>query len=387
MNKPTQTQSSPAADLRSSVSGGDLEAVQFALANGADAKEQDAAGNTLLHLAVSNVKNIDDLTLARTLLEAGADPAEINADGLLPEQMAGLQSPAGVWMNMARVNQVVVNADPSLNLCTPQGWSGLHVAAHKGDTQDVVRRIEAGARVDLKEENGHTPLCIAIECGHVETVDALIGRQPSWEFTRTRARETVLHLAAHRNRKDVVRLLLERSGENKKWLVCERNNQERTALHLAAVSIPFLESDPSLAQILVDAGAEVNAQDDGGNTALTLAAQDGRAGVCKVLLDAGAQEYLASEEGACYSPLGDAATAVLGSCETVAVILPHQPTMRKWEADEVEAILNRRIASSEYSDEEVVEMRENIATVRKAAGLSGKPAPAKDSAESAEMAP
>jgi ankyrin repeat protein len=46
-------------------------------------------------------------------------------------------------------------------------------AAREGDTEDVVRLIEAGADVEARDNDGITAFIAASSNGHLETVDAL----------------------------------------------------------------------------------------------------------------------------------------------------------------------------------------------------------------------
>ena len=67
---------------------------------------------------------------------------------------------------------------------------------------------------------------------------------------------------------------------------------DKTALHYAAVEA----SDPAVMQALVDAGADLEARDVAGSTALHYAAQNHNNGIIKVLIEAGA-DITATQEG------------------------------------------------------------------------------------------
>lgn len=52
--------------------------------------------------------------------------------------------------------------------------TSLHEAARSGDVRAVERLLGAGAEVDRKDANGHTPLLFAAMAGHVGVVRVLL---------------------------------------------------------------------------------------------------------------------------------------------------------------------------------------------------------------------
>jgi ankyrin repeat protein len=90
----------------------------------------------------------------------------------------------------------------------------------------------------------------------------------------------------------VIRLLLDHNADIK----AKDEQYGRTALAWAAREAKYSMSE-AVAQLLVDRGANIESKGDTGQTALELAAERGRKGVVKVLLDNGAIARLGDGDG------------------------------------------------------------------------------------------
>jgi ankyrin repeat protein len=105
---------------------------QFLIENGADVKRSDPeTGETALHSAVSSARPGHEL-VARVLLAAGADPNCATKPG--PETGAFMRD------------------------CRTRGETPLHRAAAFCSEEAVQMLIDAGARLDVKDVNGDSPL-------------------------------------------------------------------------------------------------------------------------------------------------------------------------------------------------------------------------------------
>lgn len=127
--------------------------------------------------------------------------------------------------------------------------SSLQEAALYGETGEILRLLEAGAEIDEPDTTGRAALHNAVWSGHLEAVKILIERGANIDVIR---QTTVANL----------------------W----------TPLHFAA------ENDQSeCAGLLIDAGANVNAKDQFGQTPLSLALDEmASPDVAKLLIERGA---------------------------------------------------------------------------------------------------
>ena len=140
------------------------------------ADARDPRGCTLLHDAPS-------ADAVRSLVARGADPNAQNLAGATP-----LHS-----VNEEETFLALLDAGASGAAVTRNGTPALHQAAMRGWTAAVNRLVEGGLAVDLPDSAGNTPLH-RVPPHHRETVNLLLalGADPSARNTRG---ETPLHLA------------------------------------------------------------------------------------------------------------------------------------------------------------------------------------------------
>lgn len=92
------------------------------------------------------------------------------------------------------------------------GESALHIATKRRDTAWMGFLLGKGARVDIKDNDGNTPLILTAQLGFAEGADLLIGQRAAVDATNNSG-ETALILATQRRDMALVRLLLT-SGAN-----------------------------------------------------------------------------------------------------------------------------------------------------------------------------
>lgn len=112
---------------------GHWQLVKFLLENGAKVNGTDReTGETPLHSALSQRERLRHNQVVRVLLSAGADPNKATKKN----------KPTGAFMRD----------------CRTKGETPLHRAAAFGDEQAVQLLIDAGAKVDVLDMNGESPL-------------------------------------------------------------------------------------------------------------------------------------------------------------------------------------------------------------------------------------
>lgn len=173
--------------------------------------------------------------------------------------------------------------------------AAFFAAAKKGQAPAVRACLRAGVAVDvrmpakLKKEDDPgrvTALMIAAGKGHRPVVSLLLkeGADPNaaneWKWS-------VLQYAVRANRTAIVALLLKAGADPNL-----RGYDKDIVLRDAAA--PYI--DLKITKLLIAHGADVNAADNGGGTALQVAAYRGNLAVARLLLKAGAD----INEGNCY---------------------------------------------------------------------------------------
>lgn len=99
-----------------------------------------------------------------------------------------------------------------LVICAGTYAGELHEAAEKGDRDAVVALLAKGAKVDGKDDNGHTPLHLATFAGHKPVAELLLTKGANIE-ARTPGGFTPLHTAALGGRKETTELLLAKGAD------------------------------------------------------------------------------------------------------------------------------------------------------------------------------
>ncbi len=130
----------------------------------------------------------------------------------------------------------------------------------------------------------------AAALGDTERLRAALDAEPSAVTRFSNDGWTMLHLAGFFGHVEAVRLLLERgAGAN----AVSVNGMRNTPLHAALAGPARLEA----ARLLVAAGADVDARQHGGYTALHSAAQHGSIDLIGLLIGAGADPDVQTEDG------------------------------------------------------------------------------------------
>lgn len=199
-----------------------------------------------------------------------------------------------------------------LNTTSPLGAAFFELieeprfACHKEDSYlNVIRLLLGrGALVDSGSET-ESPLWLAIDSwprrGHGQevVVKMLLSNGADINFQHTERGSTPLHRAVGRGIVPMVKLILE--GKPKLEV---QNSKGETPLHILLSGFPR-NTNGTILQMLLGAGANLNATQSHGETPLSYAIKSGQISIVPMLLRAGSDPNIASHNGA--SPLHAAA--------------------------------------------------------------------------------
>ncbi|XP_038061250.1 serine/threonine-protein phosphatase 6 regulatory ankyrin repeat subunit B-like [Patiria miniata] len=224
------------------------ECIEILLNHGADVNAQDKEGNTSLHRCMMTA------TLDAKLRPTNQEEGDAVFSAVLKNDRPIIKF--GV--------QTVLEKAPSLiNSIATDGLTALHFAASNGKTDIVLTLIkQEKCKKDPKNLKEETPLHLAIQMGHFECADALIKNGAD-----VNAQDKDGNTGLHRL---MIQVSLQESlsttpaGQDNCRKDAKRTDG-RTALHLAVEFCRY-----QCVQILLDNGADVNAQDKEGNTSLHL---------------------------------------------------------------------------------------------------------------------
>ena len=264
-----------------------------------------------------------------------------------------------MWSDPA-VCRVLIDAGADVNTKNQWQQSPLHYACQKGALDVVKMLVEAGAGVRATDGDGDTCLHLAAKLGHIETVRYLVGLpevelnqgdccdfnalhyavaekrtdvvqvliDAGSDFARTSIRTgtTALHNACCNGALDIVKMLV-RAGagvlpfdeegftclmraaqyeetETVRYLlslpevdVNQRNDYETHQRSETALYYVVDDNLTSMVQVLIDAGADIDAQNHEGCSPLHSACASGGLNVVKMLVEAGAGVRVTNDEG------------------------------------------------------------------------------------------
>jgi ankyrin repeat protein len=270
------------------------------------------AGQSTLWLAAWHGR----ANVVMALIENGADLNKADSAGLTPLVVAAEAKCWGVVLALVRSNRLA-----NIDAVYCAGQSTLWLAAQRGNEDVVTALIEKGADVNKVDSFGLTPLVAAAEAKYWGVVLALVRSNRLANIDAVYcAGQSTLWLAAQRGNEDVVTALIEKgadvnkvdsfgltplvaAAEAKYWgvvLALVRSNrlanidavnrEGRTALWLAAM----YDCDEFAIEELIQAGADVNKDDNSGTAPLGVAAT---AAIASALLECGAHIHAVNKRG------------------------------------------------------------------------------------------
>lgn len=194
-------------------------------------------------------------------------------------------------------------------------WSCLHFAASSGDRDRVLSMLSKGAYIEVVSNEGKTPLYEASKAGMLSTVK-LLAEHDADISARSHVGFTPLHVAAEYNHHSVVSYLLTQGASpniKNQWL--------QTPLSQAS----WRFADSKMIELLIQNGADADAQDDKGFTPLHRAAGRNKVEILRALVDNGANPDIETPRG--YTPLMYA--AYKGKIDAVAILLESGASIKK----------------------------------------------------------
>jgi ankyrin repeat protein/L-ascorbate metabolism protein UlaG (beta-lactamase superfamily) len=334
-----------AGEIHDAVGRGDVAAVKRLIA--ADRSllgAKDSGGSTPLHIAAQ----AGSLETAKLLLDLGADVTIGDNENTNVLQVAAIGANTavidlllakGMDVNSADVNGMtaalfagayrkwdivsyLASKGAKLDARNSGGTSLVHYAARQGNLDVLKQLVTAGLSLNCGPDQwGATPLAGAAQRGQVPVVTFLLdsGADPN---ETTPEGENPLTFAAGMGKRDCVRILLDKGADVKyvrngfSALAASLWNPdvEIVRMLLAAGADATIASDNGwnllhrlaqspnvpieIATAFVDAGADVNAKMQDGDTPLMIACERGNTGLVKFFASKGADVSVAGQSGA-----------------------------------------------------------------------------------------
>jgi uncharacterized protein len=242
----------------------DAVSLQALLKQHADANAAQPDGTTALHWAA----HWNDSDAVAMLLQAGANAKAVNRYGATP------LSEAAALGNAAIIEQLLkAGADPNTRT-TADGETVLMTSARAGNVAAVKALLDHGADVNVKEAyRNQTALMWAAAERHAEVVKLLLAHGADWKV-QSSFRETKIPKLSTASSISPI----SRGG-------------------LTAFIFAAREGDIETAQVMLDAGVDINQTDVDGTSGLVISIMNKQYTFAKFLLDRGADPNVTDVKG------------------------------------------------------------------------------------------
>ena len=251
--------------LHSACNSGALDVVKILVRAGAGVRATDNEGHTCLTLAVCS----GHTDTVRYLV--GLPDVDVNDGGGYDDALH-----YAVMSCNADVVQMLIDAGADIDMLDNDGRSPLLSACNSGALDVVKILVRAGAGVRARDNQGDTCLTLStlVACsGHTDTVRYLVGL-PDFDVNDGGGYHSALHYAVMSYNADVVQMLIDAGAD-----IDTLDNEGCSPLHSACNSGAL-----DAVKILIRAGARVRATDNEGHTCLTLAVCSGHTDTVRYLV-------------------------------------------------------------------------------------------------------
>lgn len=244
----------------------------------------------------------------------------------VPSARAGAIHDAADAGDVEQVRAILSVSPAALHDLDQYGATPLHYAAARNRVEVASLLLDSGGNLEARDQLGMTALHLAVVGATGQVIDEAAGETGDWVVrielenvemvdlllargAKVNARDannlTPLHVAAEKARAEIAKTLIEHGAALEARDVYGFTPLMVTAFYMRiqwveqrGARFKFVQGDNiEVAQHLVDAGADVNARDGEGASALYLAAVEGHDAVVRLLLDHGADVNLPDASG------------------------------------------------------------------------------------------
>ena len=251
-----------------------IDTAKILIENGADVNAVDIEGWSALSYAVNN----GDIEIAKLLLE--------NKVKIKDELLIAIKSP--IVESSINIMKLLIDNKANINYTDENGFSPLNMAIESGDMELTKFLITNGANVNSLMQDGVSLIGYAIAQNNMDLLQILIENGANVNYTNGDSwADTPLKTASRLGLDNVVRILLTRNVD-----INAVDMNGNTALHTAA-----LNSQLSVVKLLLEKNPNLDIQNKVGNTALHLAVISGNIDIVGELVLKGANTRIRNNDG------------------------------------------------------------------------------------------
>ncbi|XP_073186113.1 uncharacterized protein [Lepidochelys kempii] len=266
--------------LHASCRKRDVEVAKILVEYGAGVDCQNDEGQTPLHVAAWE----GDEALLKFFHHCKANPNVADKMDRSPLHIAAERGHTNV------VELLTEKFHSNVLARTKDGSTLMHVASEHGHPDTALAFLKKGVLLHMPDKNGAVCLHAAAKRGHAAVVKALLQRGAEVD-ARTKENYTALHIAAQHCKPLVVQTLLGFGAR----VQLKGGKAQETPLHIAAC----IHEGEKVAEMLLKSGADVNVEQENGETAMHIAARHGNLRMIKALIEEGGELTSQSKAGEC----------------------------------------------------------------------------------------
>ena len=304
--------------------GNNTEIVKLLIGFGFDVNHQDNEGKTPLHTAFEN--HAPDV--AQTLI------TQFNANTEIRDKQNWTPLHTALDRGYSSYAQELLEKFLHKDVGTEVSWIQLYAACLTESVQGVQFLLHANTDVNHVSSTGYRPLHIAVDKSNIDLVTLLLDQDININSV-TFDEETPLHIAADRGDETIIQKILTQKvdinlkdviGNTSLHLAVRQKQETKAGLVKTRVSYsgqslaPYHACSAQTVRTIINHGADLNAVNNQGQTALWFACVDGQDSFARILLDSGADPNIKDKDGeSCLH------AAIYGHCstETIQEIIAH----------------------------------------------------------------
>jgi len=278
------------------------ELAELLLSKGLNVNETSPKGNTPLHCAAKR----GYVEVAEVFISHGADIEAKDGDGRTALHAAVVSLDLSTVEDKKEMVEFLIAKGASVNTNDNQGRTALsqaimggrtevvellrrhgakeslHDVVTLGDTDAVKHLLSKGTDINVRENNGATPLLIAARNGQEEIVKLLIAKDADVN-AKNKEGNTPLIAAVRNGHKEIAELLIAKGAD-----INAKGSRDYTALIRAVINPAPMEGSIEITKLLLARGADIEARQEHGATPLACAAYAGNTESAKLLIEHGA---------------------------------------------------------------------------------------------------